>query len=82
MYAEGQLASSTSGQEQVVIIIAIIKISYSYLYYINSLKQGLQVIKVGRFWETYYNYNRDKQKKKCMHCQDQNCVQNDSKESV
>ena len=41
------------------------------------------MIEVGRFGGLIsYNYNSDRQKKKCMHCQDQNLVQNDSIESL
>jgi len=33
-------------------------------------------------WGIYYNYNRDKQRKKCMHCQDWNYFWNVPKDNL
>ena len=73
VYAESPLASSVSGLELLRLIIVT---------YINSFKARVTGDQSWEVWGTYYNYNRDRQKKKCMHCQDQNSVQIDSIESL
>ena len=59
----------------------IIQFMTTYII-LNSFKARVTGDQSWEVWGTYYNYNRDRQKKKCMRCQDQNSVQNDSIESL